>query len=171
MVGKKKTKEELIKLFKYIMPYLKDIDVILFYGSLLGYVRDNEFIDQDDDIDVLVNYDDRDKIIKIAEKEKLKIGINNNVIIQIYMNNIGPFDIYFYHFHEQDILIESDGPLLFSKNDIFPLKKIVFHDIPINIPCFEKKIVEQIYGKKWMTSISKNKYVWAKITLVRRLKI
>ena len=47
------SKENLIGLYKKYTPILKNhnIDLILFYGSLLGYVRENDLLNEDDDID------------------------------------------------------------------------------------------------------------------------
>ena len=67
------------------MEFLKNcnIKLILFYGSLLGYHRDNSFIDMDDDIDIIVSDDDykilleyvKNKIINSIDKMKFFLSI------------------------------------------------------------------------------------------------
>ena len=39
----------------FIIKILKDIEYFIFFGTLLGVVRDNSLIDGDDDVDLYVN--------------------------------------------------------------------------------------------------------------------
>lgn len=60
MGGVQKSIVELTILYKNIMNFLikcidPSIDLILFYGSLLGYYRDSNFINLDDDIDIILS--------------------------------------------------------------------------------------------------------------------
>ena len=61
MTGQRKTTAQLVELYDTIMPLLNLFNndygakFILFYGSLLGYHRDGNFIHGDDDIDVIVS--------------------------------------------------------------------------------------------------------------------
>ena len=50
MGGGKKTQQEMSILYQNIMSFLSkcNIRIILFYGTLLGYFRDENFIDMDD---------------------------------------------------------------------------------------------------------------------------
>jgi len=107
MAGIKKNKEKLQKLYKYVLEQFIDtgIEFTLFYGTLLGYIRENDFIENDDDIDVIVNKKDYNKVMENISKKNLKTGIINQDIIQIFMNDIGPFDIYFYVFEKNNIKI------------------------------------------------------------------
>ena len=119
MAGIKKNKEKLQKLYKYVLEQFIDtgIEFTLFYGTLLGYIRENDFIENDDDIDVIVNKKDYNKVMENISKKNLKTGIINQDIIQIFMNDIGPFDIYFYVFEKNNIKI------LWEK-EVFPIKNI-----------------------------------------------
>jgi phosphorylcholine metabolism protein LicD len=139
MGGNKKTKEELVILYNIIMNFLLncDIQLVLFYGSLLGYYRDNNFINMDDDIDAIISRNDYYILLKYISENKdisINIGINNDSILQLFYNKMGPFDIYIFDYHNDDILIKWDGNLLFKKNDIFPLKKVLFNNFNIFIP-------------------------------------
>lgn len=151
----------------------KNIEFTLFYGSLLGYVRDNDFLERDDDIDILIASKDASVVLNV---------LKNNPDIQIrrefaYFIQVGIADIqaslefYFYDLIWRDeLLITWDGNLVFSRQHIFPLKEILFHDYHIFIPNNSEKILEIIYGDNWRIPIDKSQYSWQAITKVKKLQ-
>ena len=48
--GSCKSSSELEEIYKFFIPLFKKLDITIFYGTLLGYVRENNFINKDDDI-------------------------------------------------------------------------------------------------------------------------
>ena len=159
---------------------------ILFYGSLLGYHRDGQFIHNDDDIDVIVPRSCREKLLQYItdnHPKTVSITFSNDDILQLSVidadnnnnnNNktIGPFDIYFYDepANSDDILIKWDGNLLFKRCDIFPTRSVIFNGHPILIPNNPAAILMEVYGPDWKIPKTKNvDYIWEKITTVRRL--
>jgi phosphorylcholine metabolism protein LicD len=175
MAGDKKNCIQLTLLYTKIMELLKNcnIQLILFYGSLLGYYRDNNFIDGDDDIDVIISNNDYDILLRYLYTNmdsNIKFGIKNGNIIQLYYNNIGPFDIYKFINYDDNILIKQDGNLLFNKQHIFPLKKILFNNFNIFIPNNSEKIILDTYGSNWkIPQIKGVDYHWDKINNVKKL--
>ena len=188
MAGRKKTVEQLIELYGIIMSLFNfSENFILFYGSLLGYHRDGQFIHNDDDIDVIVPKSCRKRLLQYItdnDPKKVRITFSNDDILQLSVvdadinnnnnNNktIGPFDIYFYEEAENsnDILIRHDGNLLFKRCDIFPTRSVLFNGHTILIPNNPAAILMELYGPDWKIPKTKNvDYVWEKITTVRRL--
>jgi len=179
MTGKKHTTKELIELYKVIMDFLKDADItfILFYGSLLGYHRDANFIENDDDIDVLIHRTDFDKLRLYIQNNIDKypnITSNNNTyyyILQLWCSDKGPFDIYPFEDHSTEhILIKWDGDLLYKKTDIYPINIINWHGYNIGIPNNTESILLETYGNNWRVPQIKNiDYVWDNVTTVKRL--
>jgi phosphorylcholine metabolism protein LicD len=185
MAGHKKTVEQLIELYGAIMTLFKLFDCgekfILFYGSLLGYHRDGQFIHNDDDIDVIVPRSCREKLLQYItdnHSKTIRITFSNDDILQLSVidadNNkmIGPFDIYFYEepSNSNDILIRQDGNLLFKRCDIFPTHSVIFNGHSILIPNNPAEILTELYGPDWKIPKTKNvDYIWQKITTVRRL--
>jgi hypothetical protein len=188
MTGHKKTIDQLIELYDKVMTFFNadncGVNFILFYGSLLGYHRNGQFIQFDDDIDVIVPRTCREKLLQYIDTitpnklNTIRVTLNNNDILQLCImdegveNKIGPFDIYFYDepANSNDILIIWDGNLLFKRCDIFPLRCIIFNGHPIFIPNNPGAILLDLYGRDWNVPKTKNvDYVWEKINTVRKL--
>ena len=172
MAGSKKSRHQLLKLYLHFMPLLKKagIKVIAFYGTLLGIIREKDFIINDDDIDIIIHNKDLPKLHNLIHREKIKTGVSNNDIIALYYNNIGPFDIYIYYDKGDDIILKWDGNLLYSKKEMFPLKNINFNGYDLYIPNNSKEILRQTYGDNYMIPIKKSSYSWWDIHQVRRHK-
>ena len=175
MTKNKKTIEELTLLYTNIMILLQNckINIILFYGTLLGFYRDNNFINMDDDIDVIISSDEYDILLTYLDSHlnkhpKIKIGIKTNDLLQLFYDNIGPFDIYIYNYDNDDILLPWDGNLLFNQKLILPIKQVFFCDFLVYVPNNIEEILFDIYGKNWKIPQTKNiDYNWSIITNVR----
>ena len=162
-----KSREELVFLYRSLVEFFPEIPFLLFYGTLLGYVREGDFLMEDNDIDVLLPRSYRDKVLEICQTMNFRVGISNDEIHQIYVDEIGPFDIYFYEDRGEDILIRWDGNLLFSKKDIFPLQTVEFHGFPVKIPNNAEEICRQVYGDQWRIPLRTDEYEWGQIQQVR----
>lgn len=162
MTGSDKTRDKLIFLYKSIMSALGNsgIEFILFYGSLLGIIRESNFIESDDDIDCLIDIKYYNKLINHINNHNqncnedhiitIKKNINNHNIVPLYINEIGPFDIYIFDIDSNNEVInikwENES---FRINDIFPLRKYNLHSHTIYLPKESEKIIEKTYGKDW----------------------
>jgi hypothetical protein len=147
------------------MEFLKgaNVTLILFYESLLGYCREYNFIIGDDDIDVIVSrnyFINLKKYIddNISKYPKITKGIVHDDIMQLNYDNIEPFDIYAYDYHNNMILLKWEGNAVYQKKYMFPLKNIIFNDYNINIPNNMIEIIEQTYGHNWQTPLNKGQY-------------
>ena len=60
---------------KLMLPILEkeNIEYFMFYGSLLGIVREGNILEMDDDIDICVNLKHREQLYAIIEKHFDKI--------------------------------------------------------------------------------------------------
>lgn len=169
-MGKNKnTKNDLLFLYNSFLSLFSNFTFIAFYGTLLGIIRDNDFINGDDDLDFLLDEKDSNNFILQLDENKInyrKLKKNSVSLIQCSFNNIGPIDIYLYFDYDEYIRVPWDGNLLFAKKDIFPLKNIVFYDKKCIIPNESEKILEQIYGDNWKIPLNKKSYQWKEITKV-----
>lgn len=150
MGGSPKSIKQLQKIYSYFIKILlkHNIDFILFYGTVLGIVRENDFICGDDDIDVIIDKKYYNKILKIISKYNICIGINNKNLIQLFLDDLGPFDIYFYEIKNNKIYIPWENDV-YNMDLILPPKKINFYNYNVYIPNKSKQFVSSYYGYFW----------------------
>ena len=155
--GTFKSPEQLEQIYKTFTPIFSQFDFFIFYGTLLGYVREYNFIKNDDDIDVLIDYKKKEDVYKVIRKKKLRINEQKEYFVQLYKNNIGPFDIYFYEIKNEYIHI----PWMNAKYPttiIFPLQNTYYKTENIKIPHNPVAFLESYYGKDWR--IPQQKKMW-----------
>jgi hypothetical protein len=148
---------------------MSEVEYFIFFGTLLGYLREGNLIKEDDDIDFYVNIRDQDKIINILESLDFNINIGTTYFVQAarIIEGINTFvDFYFYENHpESDHLIERWN-FLFSPNDaekhlhipkkiIFPIKQGEIRNIEINIPYNVDACCRYLYGDHYKTPLKK----------------
>lgn len=137
------------------------IEFFPFYGTLLGLVREDSCIDGDDDIDLMVSYNDRGKIYEIMSGLGMKNTDGGRNFLQFtYKIKDQPVIADFYLFEEtEEYLIEKWNffgremderyNVHFDKNKIFPLIKKEWKGIDLRIPNNSEFIIEYCYGKEW----------------------
>jgi predicted nucleotidyltransferase len=187
MTGARKSTEELTTLYKLIMPILQKsgVEMILFYGSLLGYHRESNFIEGDDDVDVLVSRAQYEKLVdylkfitrsfitrKMYKSEKLTFNyMYEKHLLQIYHNGIGPFDIFVYESLEDNILIKACQNQIYPKSVIFPTVPVTFNEFVISVPADVEQTILLTYGKDWrIPQVKFVDYNWHEIPEVMFLK-
>lgn len=163
--------------FDYVIQIIKDVEYSIFFGTLLGIIRENSLLKNDDDIDFLVDYKNKQKIITLLLKSDLKLDLNKPVnsgeyFIQAEFNNkdkVCLIDFYFYELTpKQKVLLKSiGGPyqedkkqwMYMTKNTILPFTDSLFNNMKIKIPNEPTKVLRYLYGRKWNKRIEKKDYL------------
>ncbi|WP_340300715.1 LicD family protein [Roseobacter sp. HKCCD5988] len=172
---------ENLRIISELMP---EIPFFLFFGSLLGVVREKNLLLYDDDVDLLVDIKFYDEVVAILKSDKCPFDvdfskeINKTGYFLNCKNNISGYksqlDFYFYvDDQECDYIVEKWNFRGFSevhnenfdihipKNLVFPLSDFVFSNgLNVKIPKQSKNVVAWLYGDDWKTPLSKgNQYI------------
>lgn len=155
-IDKKQAKENLF-LFKDIMDK-HGLKFLLAFGTLLGAVREHDFIDHDEDIDLIIMKSDMDRFLSLLfefRKYGFEVIRYERRGFLSLMRKGEYIDFYFYEPYPENT------DLMYCCQDIFP-KKLLEDTAPItflgrnfNAPRDYKKMMEISYGKDWMTPVEK----------------
>ncbi len=150
------SKENLLD-FKKVMDKHK-IHYGLWFGTLLGAIRENGFIEHDEDTDIFVLEEDKEKVFNALndfEATGLKVVRYSDKGEYIsFMRNNDYIDIYFYSKAlNQRVTVDNgiDGKYLES------VEMIDFLGTEFPVPNNPKEVVKILYGENWHVPIKNSK--------------
>ena len=161
---------------------LKGIEHFVFFGTLLGLVRDGDIIPHDDDVDFYVQIDQRDALIERLKATDFTIeeGVSPNhtdYFLQAYrvIDGVKTYvDFYLYQtdliegfivdrWNYRGCLDDESTHLHIPKSLIYPLKTARFFDCDIVMPAQDDALCAFLYGADWQTPRHKNKDYYVRI--------
>jgi phosphorylcholine metabolism protein LicD len=141
-----------------------NLDLYLIYGTLLGAIRNKDFISHDNDVDFayLSAYEKKKDVLqefkrikKILQKNHLLIKAKKNG--QIHCSSMSDnfvFDIWTSFIANQRLyLIPSNNS--YSSTSIVPFQKIIFLNYEFNIPNDSSSLLNELYYN-WQTPMTEN---------------
>ena len=159
----------------FIIDIIKELDYFVFFGTLLGFIRDGYLIEDDDDIDIYVNKKQKEKLISLLKKNHIDVDLNLSVnkgdyflqIKRTINNKHTIFDFYFFEDDIDDLYIverwnfgalthDPSKHLRTPKIFIYPIQKIKIRSHEINIPANSKYVCEFLYGRNWTKKLKKD---------------
>lgn len=161
MAGTKQTSEKLNKTLLFLITLLNDNNIknwFVCYGTLLGLVRENSCIDNDDDIDIIIEKGNYDIIKKILIDNNFKLdynfGINDSkYIIKTHAtSDYSSIDIYFGDYNNKNVKdlwnkLTIKDCFLDTDNKTFIEKK--WNGQNIFFPNNYERILFNRYGNEW----------------------
>lgn len=169
---KYRDKPEYTKAMVLIADELKrsfDIDALVWYGSLLGLVREGDYIDHDDDVDMIyfskaTNMEDvmaeREQIIALLQTMDaydvdmhIWPGRNFHAVVK---TETGDFEVDLFPawIENGEVQLWHDRLKIFrgfDADNIFPLKTFSYAGFDLLGPSEPEAILEDLYGQNWRT--------------------
>ncbi len=154
---------------------LSNIEYFIFFGTLLGVVREGDVIDGDDDVDIYVNIDFRDELIRLIKQSDFFIDQDSifnkksNYFVQAnrkYGDVVSFVDFYFFEDRlDEEYIVERwnfkgipDDPNLaihIPKSFVYPVVNEEFYGVNICLPSDGKAMCQYLYGDDWELPLKK----------------
>tara|TARA_Y100001958_G_C21028708_1_gene402522 strand:+ start:57 stop:701 length:645 start_codon:yes stop_codon:yes gene_type:complete len=160
---------------KFFSNIMSNIEHFVFFGTLLGLVRDGNLIENDDDIDFYVNIKEREKLIQILKDNSIYVDLNlkvnkNESFLQVKRDVNNKNAIVDFYFYEDDLdkyyIIEKwnfqggthkeSEHLRIPKIFTHPIIQKKIKSIDINFPAKPIYLCDFLYGKNWKVKMKKN---------------
>ena len=173
---------DMFKNLLHISKLINEFEYFVFFGTLLGLVRENNIIQGDDDIDFYVNIKDRDDLIKKLKLNSIIINENHPVnktkyFLQAFRNDEDKLFVIDFYFYETDVddefIVEKwnfqgmphikTKHLRIPKIYVYPIQFKDFQSSLIKFPSKPIYICEFLYGPDWKNKIKKDKEYTIKV--------
>ena len=127
------------------------------YGTLLGYIRDNDFIEHDDDIDLCFLADSNgwdaafEEFMDVVEKLRMhgeNIWIDSGIHFHWYFDGDLALDIFMGWMEGSNLNMYSSGGVL-PRERILPLQPRRFKGLDVLIPNDPEALLQLLYGEMW----------------------
>ena len=161
---------------------LKDIPHFIFFGTLLGYVREGSIIKGDDDIDIYVDRKMRKAINELLAGSEMKIRRRKEKFkTEFFAQGVRSFgevqtfaDFYCYEDNpERDYVVDNwnfhgkfknpETAMHVPRSLLFPLQSGQMQGINVSLPADPEGCCEFLYGKNWKTPLAKGSEYTTKI--------
>ena len=173
VIDKAKATENL-KLLKLILEK-NNIDFMLYFGTLLGAIRENDYISHDEDIDLALLEEDKMKFFnclpEIIEQGFEIARYDRKGLLSIIRN--GEY-IDFYFFRKKDEIVRTCSGILVPEVFLINRTRIEFYGEQFSAPADYEGFLEFRYGANWRTPIKWANYempFYKRLLQVVKLKI
>lgn len=167
LINKEIAKENLL-LFNQIAKR-NNLAYAIIYGTLLGALREHDFIDWDEDIDTYILDSEKDKFLdmlfELRENGFELVRKERRGDLYSIMRKGEYIDIYVYHKHCHSALQTLGHPA--PAKYLETMGTITFFDEMFNVPNEAEEFMLFNYGPSWRTPIKWNNYEMSKMQIFR----
>lgn len=171
-IDKEKARENL-SLLKHICSK-HNLDFILFFGTLLGAVREQDFISHDEDIDIVMPISDLEHfkdILFILRENGFEVARFERRGFMSIIRNGEYIDIYFFKPYAKDRRLSTCICELCEVKYINNTMQIKFQEEFYTVPKESEALLDFLYGKDWRTPIPMFNFKMNKIDRIKAFSI
>ena len=130
-------------------------DWFIGFGTLLGIVRDNSCINHDDDVDIVIDESNFDKIVKILDENNFQrnygygIGLSRNIIKTVENDMYSSIDFYTSRKNDKgDVFVIWENVIW---SECYPLVEYTWKNEKLYFPKNYISNLSNRYGESWRT--------------------
>ena len=127
------------------------------YGTLLGIVRNHSCIANDDDVDIMCDYRDKELLKQIFIKNGFTVTLAKKHFFRIVKNDYAPIDFYCAHVNGDDYHDKWDHIMWKNASLHGEFIKKKWNDIYLQLPHQYVSRLRNQYGRTWRTPIKNYK--------------
>lgn len=152
-VGVKKnyTQEVLNRTLKHIVKILNESiihDWFIAYGTLLGIIRDNNCIDNDDDVDIIIDKKNRNTLVEILKKNNFNIIHDCEKLVKTSdSEDYSTIDFYLAEINENGNFNDLWSEI--NWNNCYNFIYKFWNNVRLNIPNNAEEKLRNRYGDTW----------------------
>ncbi|MBQ6433583.1 MAG: LicD family protein [Bacteroidaceae bacterium] len=147
-----------------------NLKFILFYGTLLGAVREKDFITHDEDIDIVMRKEDKDAFLSMLFRLRelgFEVAREDERGILSIIRKGEYIDIYWYETYLPDQRLKFCSRNICKRDYIDDLTQLEFHGRPFYVPREYVAFLEYYYGKNWQTPVKQFDFKMSKWKLCK----
>ena len=148
-----------------VAPHLEEMEYCVFFGTLLGYHREGNLLEMDDDVDIYINSQHKTEVVEIITSLGFDISIDTSIFMQgkIEIEGVTAYIDFYLYYKENNHSVDrwnfrgDDGKILHVPLDILlPPSDVTMGDISFKMPKDPDGCCRFLYGDNYHTPLKKN---------------
>lgn len=152
MTGKYSSAQDLNSILQMTLTYLHEYQIqnwFISYGTLLGITRNNSCIEQDDDVDIIIDISEKEKLERLILEKGLGYSIRNSYILKVIISPKQPT----VDFYISTMKNDKDFHDVWNKviwTNCLPISQKEWNGTLLQLPHDVETKLKNRYGDDWM---------------------
>jgi len=152
MTGSRSSAQDLNSILQKLLTYLQEYQIrnwFISYGTLLGIIRNNSCIDQDDDVDIIIDQSEKEKLERLIHEKGIRYAIKKPDIFKIVVEAQKPtVDLYISTMKNENDYHDTWNKVIWS--NCRPISQREWNGTLLQLPHDVETKLKNRYGDNWM---------------------